>query len=1368
MCRGFALAFAIALLVSFPAAADDDYDIRDDRSKANVIERHRLKAGPRNAKIKGKKEKIRAAHQRVKDEVPGIEVTFSEHTGAPEIVGVARGRQKLTAKSKEPREQVARGFLQRNADLYGLTPAEVAQLKKSADYANPSGNVAWVELRQELNGLPVFRGEVRFAVTTEGEIVQSTGNLVPALEDAGAEQEIAVSAADAVALAAESVGMDVPELDDVPTRLEYFPLDAGIVTLAWSMILRQENAAYYIYVSAEDGELLFRKNLVVEQSQPATYVVYNAESPAPLSPSHATPGSGIQGALIPRTTFTVISEGAFNNLGWMTDGTSITRGNNADVGLDLVSPDGIDDGSRPTGTAFRVFDYPYNPGPGNPAPGDEPSLVNYRFGEVVHMFFWANRYHDRLYELGFTEAARNFQQDNFGRGGLGNDAIVVEGQDFSGINNANFTASPDGFPGRVQMYLFPGGDPDRSSGLDLEVFIHELTHGTSLRLHANGSGLNGVMSGGMGEGWSDFYARALTSGPEEDVNGVYAIGAYTTLGVIPGYTDNYYYGIRRFPYALISSLGPNGRPHNPLTFADVDPVQANLNDGAFPRGPNGSINPFQVHAIGEIWCNALLEVRARLIARLGWKAGNQLALQLVTDGMKLDPLSPTLLQGRNAILAANFASASASAATEVDIWRGFAARGMGYSASAIAPNNSNVVESFDVPNVIVGAVTIVGDDCDGNGGADPGETVVLSIPFTNPYQLTDINDAMVTVGATTISLGPLAPGQTVVRTFTVAVPSTAACGILYDVPISVVSSIGTVNKPFRLQLGIPTAQVGPFSFSSGNIAAPIVDDQTTEVPIVVTESGPVGTVIVSVRLNHTSTGDLAISLVAPDGTTVMLAGRRGGAGDNFGLGANDCSGTATVFADFAGAGISAGSAPFAGAFQAEAPLSGFRGHEMNGTWTLRVTDLVAGNGGTVGCVKLDMSRQFSFCCGVEGTPFIQTQPPARIVEECTTNGAPDPGEIMTMNFPLMNRGSGPTTNLVATLLEGGGVTPLSGAQSYGALSPIGPDVARPFTFAVDEATACGGSVMATFALSDGSTDLGTVSFPIRTGTTIASSYTFSNSTPIAIPSSGAASPYPSAIAVSGVTGTMTGMAVTLHNFSHSFPADVDLLLVGPGGQKFIPLSDVGGGFNVVNRTFTLDSAAISSMPPVISTGTFRPINTGAGDLFPSPAPPAPYQSPLSAGTATFTSVFGASNPNGLWSLYAVDDLGPNGFGAINGGWTLTFRTSAPACQTVAAPVIANAAADPQTLWPPDRTMHDITVAYDSGCASCTLSVTSNEPAEDSYEIVDAHRVRLRAERDGHGNDRVYTITITCANGAGTAVETVEVRVPHDMGPGGTP
>ena len=87
------------------------------------------------------------------------------------------------------------------------------------------------------------------------------------------------------------------------------------------------------------------------------------------------------------------------------------------------------------------------------------------------------------------------------------DRVSAEGQDSSGTNNANFATPADGGRGRMQMYLWTGPTPDYDGTTDAEIIIHEVTHGTSNRLHGNASGLSTNMSGGMGEGWGDFYAH---------------------------------------------------------------------------------------------------------------------------------------------------------------------------------------------------------------------------------------------------------------------------------------------------------------------------------------------------------------------------------------------------------------------------------------------------------------------------------------------------------------------------------------------------------------------------------------------------------------------------------------------------------------------------------------------------------------------------------------------------------------------------------------------------------------------------------------------------------------------------------------------
>jgi subtilisin-like proprotein convertase family protein len=175
--------------------------------------------------------------------------------------------------------------------------------------------------------------------------------------------------------------------------------------------------------------------------------------------------------------------------------------------------------------------------------------------------------------------------------------------------------------------------------------------------------------------------------------------------------------------------------------------------------------------------------------------------------------------------------------------------------------------------------------------------------------------------------------------------------------------------------------------------------------------------------------------------------------------------------------------------------------------------------------------------------------------------------------------------------------------------------------------------------------------------------TFSNPQPISIPAFGTASPYPSTITVTGLSGLTTDVNVSVKQFSHTFPKDVGIVLVGPGpgGQALLLQDGAGNAVDVSNVTTTFDDQAAGSLPDTApwSSGLYKPTNHISGpDSFPAPGPGTSYGNPGPAGggTATLNGTYPAINPNGTWKLY-VNDFVASESGSIAGGWSLQFTTT---------------------------------------------------------------------------------------------------------------
>jgi CSLREA domain-containing protein len=176
---------------------------------------------------------------------------------------------------------------------------------------------------------------------------------------------------------------------------------------------------------------------------------------------------------------------------------------------------------------------------------------------------------------------------------------------------------------------------------------------------------------------------------------------------------------------------------------------------------------------------------------------------------------------------------------------------------------------------------------------------------------------------------------------------------------------------------------------------------------------------------------------------------------------------------------------------------------------------------------------------------------------------------------------------------------------------------------------------------------------------------FGNNAPITINDATPATPYPSTIAVSNVTpATVTRVSVILNGLTHTNPDDVNVLLVGPGGQRTVLIADAGGADNVSGLMLTFSPTATATLPDetTLTTGTYRPANYGTlNDDFPAPGPGTlNNESPD-------LSVFNLTNPNGDWRLFVTDDR-TGDTGQIANGWLLLL--------TVPTVFTVNSTADP--------------------------------------------------------------------------------------------
>ena len=727
-------------------------------------------------------------------------------------------------------------YLQNNFRNIGLTQADISNIRIYNQHADKKLDLTYKYVVQTYNKLDIYNSNAVFI--EKGNAVYLTGNrFVKNIKEKVNSTESALSAKEALDIVVRDLGINNgvksnPEListnkflfsketfsqQDIPVNLMYVPFGDEI-RIAWDVSISMVDSKHWwsVKIDAITGEELDRVDWVNNCSFDHVSAAKKTVSPPPATDEYnifpypvESPNHGSRNLVV----------GPYNTVaspfGWHdTDGSpgaeyTITRGNNVLACEDQNGNNGT--GASPDGGALLQFDFPLNF-------NQQPS--GYIDAATTNLFYANNMMHDIWYHYGFTSAAGNFQQNNYGLGGSGSDYVRADSQDGSGMNNANFSTPPDGSKPRMQMFLWtppPNGDlltvnspgsvsgsyyalpsgfgagisstpitsdlviyndsvPDNYDACELpinasalngkivlirrgtctfvdkiqraqdagaisvimvnnvsgnpitmggtsstitipalmisdvdgaaliseielggtvnativdsslsnydldgdfdnKIIAHEYGHGISNRLTGGASNTNCLGNDEqMGEGWSDWFGLMLTLEPGDQSTDIRGVGTYVKGEPVTGN------GLRPAPYSTDFSI--NGYTYD---------------------ATNNTASISKPHGVGFVWCTMLWDMTWAMIGKYGYdpniytgSGGNNMAMNLVMQGIKLQPCGPGFIDGRDAILAAD--NLLYGGANQCLIWNAFAARGLGYSASQGSANSrTDQVEAFDLP-----------------------------------------------------------------------------------------------------------------------------------------------------------------------------------------------------------------------------------------------------------------------------------------------------------------------------------------------------------------------------------------------------------------------------------------------------------------------------------------------------------------------------------------------------------------------------------------------------------------------------------------------------------------------------------------------
>ena len=379
--------------------------------------------------------------------------------GAAGAAGEPAG-QFLTGPNPGDAHDVAVAYITSQLDTLGLTAADVEGMAVQDRYTTRHNGATHLYFQQRHDGIDVYNGVINVNIAADGSVI-SLGNRFVGDLAAKAAGSPALSDRQAIERAATHFGLTAHGLaplttaggpdqravfaaaalsrDDIPVRLVYQPLDDGRARLAWETVLNLVDSSdwWSVRVDAGTGEVLSQYN----------WTSYDSYRVIPFPPFSDPEDFGGEGQAV----VTDPADPVASPFGWHdTDGapgaeSTLTRGNNVNAQEDQDANNS--GGFSPDGGPTLDFLFDWDP---SLQPATSPNLE----ASIVNLFYANNVMHDITYCYGFDEPAGNFQTNNYGNGGLGNDEVEADALDGSGTNNANFSTPPDGFSGRMQMFIW--------------------------------------------------------------------------------------------------------------------------------------------------------------------------------------------------------------------------------------------------------------------------------------------------------------------------------------------------------------------------------------------------------------------------------------------------------------------------------------------------------------------------------------------------------------------------------------------------------------------------------------------------------------------------------------------------------------------------------------------------------------------------------------------------------------------------------------------------------------------------------------------------------------------------------------------------